>query len=169
MGKPKRNKRINAIKLARELGDTKSQLKFFQEAGIVPKKVECSKCHAEMTSISYKKKRFMCTKCKSSRAWFTGTFMFGAKISMRKVIMLGKLNTMIVETVLLYYLLFPAYFFCCHPRMTQLNVIHEVGDSNDDDDSSDADTATPTTDIPVERGEGNESTESLFFSRPTLW
>ena len=54
-----------------------------------------------------------------------------------------------------------------HPRMTQLNVIHEVGDSQDE--STDDDTASPTTDIPVEQGEGNADTESLCFSRDTLW
>ena len=90
MGKSKHKKRINAGKLSKELGDTKSQFKFFQDAGIIAKKVVCSKCGADMTSISYQKKRFMCSKCKSARSWFTGTFMFGAKISMRKVIMLGE-------------------------------------------------------------------------------
>ena len=60
-----------------------------------------------------------------------------------------------------------AYFFCLHPRMTQLNVIHEVGDSNDDSSCCDDDNAT--TDVPIEGGEENGNTESLFFSRHTLW
>ena len=54
--------------------------------------------------------------------------------------------------------------------MTQLNVIHEVGDSQNESSGSDDDTeplidgqpgedeAAPTTD-----------TDSLAFSRPTLW
>ncbi len=86
----KRNRRVNAGELSKKLQGEKSQLNFFQRIGIIPKKVTCAKCHHDMTSISYKYKRFQCPKCKSSRSWFRGTFMFGAKISMRKVIMLGE-------------------------------------------------------------------------------
>ena len=85
-----RNRRVNAGDLARRLQDEKSQLKFFRKAGIIPEKVVCKKCNHDMTSVSTKYKQFKCPKCKSSRSWFTGTFMFGAKLSMRKVIMLGK-------------------------------------------------------------------------------
>ena len=116
MGKVTRKKRVNAGELAKKLKDVRSQFYFFQKACIIPKKVTCSKCGHDMTSISYKLKQFKCPKCKSSRSWFTGTFMFGAKISMRKVIMLGEYCTKILVGTF-FISLFPSQpiFFACIP------------------------------------------------------
>ena len=55
--------------------------------------------------------------------------------------------------------------------MTQINVIHEVGDSQND--CSDSDSGSDDDNVPVttsnEGGEATTDTDSLFFSRPTLW
>ena len=55
--------------------------------------------------------------------------------------------------------------------MTQINVIHEVGDSENEcsDSGSDDDGDTGPLTESNAGGEATNDTDTLFFSRPTLW
>lgn len=53
-----------------------------------------------------------------------------------------------------------------HPRMSQLNVIHEVGDSQDESSSSDDDTVPPSES--PQGGEASNDTDNPVFTRKTL-
>ena len=112
MRKFMRNKRVNAGMLSQKLKGIQNQLKFFQRIGIIPKKVKCQKCDVDMTSTSVKYKQFRCNKCKGSQSWFKDTFMAGAKISMRKVIMLGE-STFITGKPISFILCFLSLLLLC--------------------------------------------------------
>ena len=95
MVKPKfwRNPRVNASLLARKLRGSKRQITFLQRASVIPASVNCSSCGKNIEKIIFKLQKWKCSSCRASSSVFRNTFMADAKISARKILMLGNINS----------------------------------------------------------------------------